>query len=70
MNEYQNGDRFTIVPASGDYDVSPVENDGMIWYRLVAPDGLVGWMGAHTFQAVEDELLEEVSPVPSSTPAG
>ena len=70
MNEYRDGDRFTIVPASGEYDASPVENDGMVWYRLVAPDGLVGWMGSHTFQAVEGDLLQKALPEPTSTPAG
>lgn len=70
MNEYRDGDRFTIVPASGEYSASPVEKDGMVWYRLVAPDGLVGWMGSNTFQAVEDDLLQEDLPVSTSTPAG
>jgi|GEM_PF-3854503 len=71
MNEYQSGDRFTIVPASGEYKASPVENDGMTWYRLVAPDGLVGWMAADTFRAVEEEAqTSEPIPTVMATPAG
>lgn len=43
MNVYAPGARFTVLDPSGDYAVYPVERDGRVWYRLRAPDGLVGW---------------------------
>ncbi len=43
MNVYTSGERFTLLDASGDYAVYPVEQGGRRWYRLRAADGLVGW---------------------------
>lgn len=43
MNVYAPGARFTLLDASGDYAVYPVEQAGQRWYRLRAADGLVGW---------------------------
>jgi hypothetical protein len=43
MNVYAPGERFTLLDASGDYTVYPVEQGGRRWYRLRAADGLVGW---------------------------
>lgn len=43
MNVYAPGERFTLLDASGDYTVYPVEQAGRRWYRLRAADGLVGW---------------------------
>lgn len=43
MNVYASGERFTLLDASGDYAVYPVEQGGRRWYRLRAADGLVGW---------------------------
>lgn len=43
MNVYEPGARFTLLDASGDYAVYPVEQGGRRWYRLRAADGLVGW---------------------------
>lgn len=46
MNIYAPGERFTVLDPSGDYAIYPVERDGGLWYRLRAPDGLVGWGAA------------------------
>jgi len=43
MSVYAPGARFTVLDPSGDYAIYPVERDGRVWYRLRAPDGLVGW---------------------------
>lgn len=43
MSVYAPGARFTVLDPSGDYAIYPVERDGRIWYRLRAPDGLIGW---------------------------
>jgi hypothetical protein len=46
MNVYATGEQLTVLDPSGDYASYPVENGGRLWYRLRAPDGLVGWGAA------------------------
>jgi hypothetical protein len=46
MSVYGAEARFTVLDPSGDYAVYPVEREGRHWYRLRAPDGLVGWSAA------------------------
>jgi hypothetical protein len=41
---YDAGTVLTVIEAGGDYAAYPVEVDGARWYRVRAPDGLVGWM--------------------------
>jgi hypothetical protein len=41
---YDAGTVLTVVEAGGDYAAYPVEVDGARWYRVRAPDGLVGWV--------------------------
>lgn len=43
MGVYTPGERFTVLDPSGEYALYPVENEGRLWYRLRAADGLVGW---------------------------
>lgn len=43
MGVYAPGERFTVLDPSGEYALYPVDNEGRLWYRLRAPDGLVGW---------------------------
>lgn len=43
MGVYASGERFTVLDPSGEYALYPVENEGLLWYRLRAADGLVGW---------------------------
>jgi len=43
MNVYDQDARFTVLDPSGEYAIYPVEQAGHVWYRLRAPDGLVGW---------------------------
>jgi len=46
MSVYSLGAQLTVLDPSGEYAVYPVERDGQLWYRLRAPDGLVGWGAA------------------------
>ena len=46
MGVYAPGERFTVLDPSGEYALYPVENEGRLWYRLRAGDGLVGWGAA------------------------
>lgn len=46
MGVYAPGERFTVLDPSGEYALYPVENEGHLWYRLRAGDGLVGWGAA------------------------
>ena len=46
MSVYAPGEQLTVLDPSGEYAVYPVERDGQFWYRLRAPDGLVGWGAA------------------------
>ena len=44
FGEYPAGTVLTVVEAGGDFSGYPVEVDGRRWYRVRAPDGLVGWV--------------------------
>lgn len=44
FGEYPAGTVLTVVEAAGDHSGYPVEVDGQRWYRVRAPDGLVGWV--------------------------
>ena len=44
FGEYPAGTVLTVVEAGGDFPGYPVEVDGRRWYRVRAPDGLVGWV--------------------------
>jgi hypothetical protein len=44
FGEYPAGTVLTVVEAGGDFAGYPVEVDGRLWYRVRAPDGLVGWV--------------------------
>ncbi len=44
FGEYPAGTVLTVVEAGGDFGGYPVEVDGRRWYRVRAPDGLVGWV--------------------------
>ncbi|MFN8465203.1 MAG: hypothetical protein U0X20_06610 [Caldilineaceae bacterium] len=44
FGEYPAGTVLTVVEAGGDFAGYPVEVDGRRWYRVRAPDGLVGWV--------------------------
>lgn len=44
FGEYPAGTLLTVVEAGGDFGGYPVEVDGRRWYRVRAPDGLVGWV--------------------------
>lgn len=52
MGVYAPGERFTVLDPSGEYALYPVENEGQLWYRLRAADGLVGWGTADQIGAV------------------
>lgn len=40
---YNSGDRFTLVEPSEDFEVYPVEVEGVSWVRVRDSDGLLGW---------------------------
>ena len=40
---YYDGDAFFVLPNSDPQASYPVENDGYVWWRLRAADGLIGW---------------------------
>ena len=44
FGEYPAGTVLTVVEAGGEFAGYPVEVDGLRWYRVRAPDGLVGWV--------------------------
>jgi hypothetical protein len=44
FGEYPAGTVLTVVEAGGDFGGYPVAVDGRRWYRVRAPDGLVGWV--------------------------
>ncbi|MEZ4728318.1 MAG: hypothetical protein R3E79_14385 [Caldilineaceae bacterium] len=52
MNVYDQDASFTVLDPSGEYAIYPVEQAGHVWYRLRAPDGLVGWGMAEQLTAV------------------
>lgn len=52
MSVYEQGSLFTVLDPSGEYAMYPVEQAGSVWYRLRAPDGLVGWGAADQLSPV------------------
>ena len=60
---YYDGDPFFIMPGSELDSVYPVENDGYLWWRLRASDGLIGWTAQ---QFLKPAPL--VTPTPSVAP--
>lgn len=40
---YNDGDPFFVMPGSDPESDYPVENDGYMWWRVRAADGLIGW---------------------------
>ena len=46
LAEYVAGDLLTVVEPPGDIASYPVELNGVLWYRVRAADGLVGWVMA------------------------
>lgn len=46
LAEYAAGDLLTVVEPPGDIATYPVELNGVLWYRVRAADGLVGWVMA------------------------
>ena len=60
---YYDGDPFFIMPGSEPEAGYPVENDGYIWWRLRADDGLIGWTAE---QFLRPAPL--VTPTPPLTP--
>ena len=44
FGEYPAGTVLTVVEVGSDFGGYPVEVDGRRWYRVRAPDGLVGWV--------------------------
>jgi hypothetical protein len=60
---YYDGDPFFVMPNS-DPDIDyPVENDGYVWWRLRAADGLIGWTAEQFLRPAP--LL---TPTPTATP--
>ena len=53
LSVYAPGSQFTVLDPSGDYAIYPVERDGRVWYRLRAPDGLVGWSAFDQLEAIQ-----------------
>lgn len=56
LNEYGEGEEFTVLAPSGDYDAYPVDLNGTSWVRLRAADGLIGWL---PLSALESQRLLE-----------
>lgn len=46
LAEYVASDLLTVVEPPGDIATYPVELNGVLWYRVRAADGLVGWVMA------------------------
>lgn len=59
LEVYQDGDAFFVMPGDDDSEAYPVLGDDLSWWRLRAPDGLIGW-------TVEDFLVE--APLVGTTP--
>ena len=46
LAQYDAGAEFVVVEPGGDYTAYPVDKNGVRWYRVRAPDSLVGWVMA------------------------
>lgn len=54
LHLYSVGEALQVLAPSGDYDLYPVtSDDGQMWVRVRAADGLVGWVVAESVGTAE-----------------